>query len=541
MIPIKILCGCGQKYAFDIESAAALLGLAIQCPSCGVDGTAAANQALTAYAGPQPARTNGLQLRAHETASRGDIPFPPRIDVAGRTGHASSPRRKWGLPLIGAALVLSLVLIGTLFFRNHPHRPVAIASVTPTDDGLPQTVEQLNAWYIEPPAGQNGATLYSHAFDVMETRNAANVPLLGKAKLPPLGASWPPSMQSALATLLEANRETLQGFAQAATFVQSRYPVDLAEGYDVTLPHLAKWKDAASLLELSAIFHAQAHDGKAAGRDVLNALTLGRSLSLEPVLISQFMRASTVRIALATLEQTLNRTALPPETLNELAKGFDQIAEPDTRGEPISRALAGERINATIILADPQKFLQKLTAPGSQVYTRADERDRWITALQKMGNIKEQQQFYEETFQQLMTARKAPFPERIKSDGLMRKRANDAAGRNLLLVGMFMLGLEGRAGREAGCLAHFRLGSTAIALEQFRAAHENRYPASLSEFAADHPPSSMADPFDGEPLRYQRKGNGYLLYSLGQDRRDDLGDTSKDIVFTIVTPPKLAE
>src|SRR5439155_8352435 len=120
------------------------------------------------------------------------------------------------LPIIGAALVLILAVAGTLFVRNRGHKHPTTSSVIGIDDGLPHTLEQLNAWYVEPPAGQNAATFYSRGFDVMETRNAANLPLLGKAKLPPLGTPLSSSMHSSLGTFLEPNRETVQLFAQAA-------------------------------------------------------------------------------------------------------------------------------------------------------------------------------------------------------------------------------------------------------------------------------------------------------------------------------------
>src|SRR5256885_380197 len=110
MIPIKILCGCGQKYSFDVESAATLVGAAIQCPACGADGAPAANQMLAAYSAPQPTRPNGLQLRAHEAPAGVEIPVPPRIDFVARTGDSSSRRRNWFLPIFGAALLLSMAL-----------------------------------------------------------------------------------------------------------------------------------------------------------------------------------------------------------------------------------------------------------------------------------------------------------------------------------------------------------------------------------------------------------------------------------------------
>lgn len=46
MIPIKILCGCGQKYAFEVEPIAGQMPWVVTCPICGVDGTAAANMAI---------------------------------------------------------------------------------------------------------------------------------------------------------------------------------------------------------------------------------------------------------------------------------------------------------------------------------------------------------------------------------------------------------------------------------------------------------------------------------------------------------------
>jgi hypothetical protein len=44
MIPIKIQCGCGQRYAFDVEPVNARMASPVACPVCGADGTAAANE-----------------------------------------------------------------------------------------------------------------------------------------------------------------------------------------------------------------------------------------------------------------------------------------------------------------------------------------------------------------------------------------------------------------------------------------------------------------------------------------------------------------
>src|SRR5438105_1867268 len=46
MIPIKIQCECGQRYAFEVEPVHGRMPYAVACPACGVDGTAAANDII---------------------------------------------------------------------------------------------------------------------------------------------------------------------------------------------------------------------------------------------------------------------------------------------------------------------------------------------------------------------------------------------------------------------------------------------------------------------------------------------------------------
>jgi hypothetical protein len=46
MTSIKIECGCGQRYAFDVEPVNGLMPYAVACPICGADGTGAANEVI---------------------------------------------------------------------------------------------------------------------------------------------------------------------------------------------------------------------------------------------------------------------------------------------------------------------------------------------------------------------------------------------------------------------------------------------------------------------------------------------------------------
>jgi Na+/phosphate symporter len=53
-IPIKIVCGCGQKYAFDVYPANGRMPAPIHCPVCGADGTAVANEIIALALGLRP-------------------------------------------------------------------------------------------------------------------------------------------------------------------------------------------------------------------------------------------------------------------------------------------------------------------------------------------------------------------------------------------------------------------------------------------------------------------------------------------------------
>src|SRR4051812_27914382 len=61
-VPIKIQCVCGQAYAFDVEPVHGRMPYAVACPSCGVDGTEAANEIL-AQSMPAPSDVSVAPLK----------------------------------------------------------------------------------------------------------------------------------------------------------------------------------------------------------------------------------------------------------------------------------------------------------------------------------------------------------------------------------------------------------------------------------------------------------------------------------------------
>jgi hypothetical protein len=87
MIPVKIQCGCGQRYAFDVEPDNGTMPVPVACPACGADGTAAANECIALTLAAQPAPT---------PVRIASVPPPPPTIVPRLT--AMSPRPQPPVP-----------------------------------------------------------------------------------------------------------------------------------------------------------------------------------------------------------------------------------------------------------------------------------------------------------------------------------------------------------------------------------------------------------------------------------------------------------
>jgi len=75
-------------------------------------------------------------------------------------------------------------------------------------------------------------------------------------------------------------------------------------------------------------------------------------------------------------------------------------------------------------------------------------------------------------------------------------------------------------------VASTRAARVAVAVEQYSEASRRR-PQRIDDLVPQYLDRVPADPFDGAPIRYSLEPDGYAVYSVGQDGRDDGGDFSK--------------
>jgi hypothetical protein len=119
MIPIKIQCGCGQRYAFDIDPFCGRMPFPVACPVCGADGTVAANEVIAFTLATEISAHHGGRERMVLLAVLGCL-------MAGMVGVIKASTMASGLDVLlclwGSVLAFG-VAMGVYFLKRAKHPP----------------------------------------------------------------------------------------------------------------------------------------------------------------------------------------------------------------------------------------------------------------------------------------------------------------------------------------------------------------------------------------------------------------------------------
>lgn len=358
-------------------------------------------------------------------------------------------------------------------------------------DGQPVTLEGLNKFYSEPAPGDNAAALYQQAFDA----------LTGNAKSP---------------SFLAQNQKTLTLLSLAAARSSCRYPVDLREGASAKLPHLAKLKTCASLLE--AEMTNQMNRGQAADacKAFLTDISLARSLENEPILISRLVEIASIRIGLDGLERAISRR---PFTEQQLVKMQAALKTVEDCGS-FHKAIVGEQCMAihhfTATASELKAAFLSDTNAQSDGATLAQ-----LTNYLKSATYPKDFLFALDYFSNLVATCAMPFPQCLSAPS---PSMDDPAKNGYQLSAMLLPAIANSFVKGAEITARVKMAETALAIERYRLAHAGTLPATLADIVPTFLDSIPTDPMDGKPLRYKKlPATGYVVYSIGKDRKDDNG------------------
>ena len=335
-----------------------------------------------------------------------------------------------------------------------------------------------------------------------------------------------PQPQSPAADVLLALSQygsTIDELRQAARLRYSRFPLeyDADDPAAVLLPHLARFKGCAKVLQLRACAELQLGQTEKALDDVSLSLRMVEALRTEPILISHLVRIAVVNITLQPVWEGLADQRWSDEQLRaldqELGK-LDLLADYRLamRGEQAFSAGTTDYLRRT-------RSLDGISG-GSDNSPDAGRISRLIPSGWFYQNELRCGRFMVKWYVPL-----ADQEQRIISPTSVRRAdaalASEISHRNPFNVieGMFIPALSGAVRKFALGQVNVYLARVACALERYRIAHGS-YPESLALLAPQWMETIPHDVINGQPLHYERTPDGrFLLYSVGWNETDDGG------------------
>jgi hypothetical protein len=419
-------------------------------------------------------------------------------------------------------VVVLFVLVSTYAaYRYTLHRMVEAKLDEIRKQGYPVTPAELDKWYPQPPPAENAATTYIEAFSKMQRPSKEmdkSLPIKGLSRLPECGMPMPDEMKNAITGYLAMNEEALRLLHKAAIMRHCRFEM---AGSDRRAPHGTEIRQAVRLLALEAILEAEGQQPAKTTDSIACEIGVVRSLADEQGSIPLLLRVGCQGLVKMTVEQSLNRVSLDADQLNILATEF---AESEDEAA-VARALVGEWASTEqFFAASVGDRLSALMASDVSLYELFLYE---YAGLRELDHVRCLQ-----LISQYVTAVKSPLPERLRIARSVEQRAEQSS-RWLPVTRLNTAGLRPVITHDARRIAYGRLCEAGIAVEEYRL-RTGGLPETLSALT---PKPIPLDPFDGQPLRYKKLAQGYVVYSVGEDEVDNGGKEGygpgTDITFTV--------
>jgi hypothetical protein len=434
-------------------------------------------------------------------------------------------------------VVVSLILLGALLIGRAGTWAITRSQVERIRKaGYPASLAELERWYPAVPESENAAGIYGQAFARLKVATNAEALLRGmrtNSLARTVALSREPNGE--IAALLASNAEALQLLEHSPPRTKCRYPINL-KNVSEPRPHLKGVGDGVQLLLLKAVIAAGEDNSDEAFLALTGALGLSRSLVGEPSLRSETVRLAAVDRTLRALELVLSQRELSEAHLAALAANM----HPEEFPHALARAYAGERCIGIYGFG--------LSAAG---WPELPDGAGGRMLFQKLTGIWDRElRIYLSIMGQSVEAAGLPFPQRMAKAKELEERVDQKHDSDPEIV--HFLGGDSMATmlfppvatshiRSAETQVRLMAAQIALAVERYRVRHAGQLPAQLTELVPKELASAPVDPFDGKPFRYKRLAQGYMIYSVGADGKDDGGlkkDASKydapyDVTFTV--------
>ncbi len=456
------------------------------------------------------------------------VPVPPELPgkrdrVASRRFMVavfvllSLPLLSWGGYLLHRASVSSDVM-KTIRARKEPLTAAEVAAAQPNvPEDQNAALALIGVWRAEDPAYW-GAFLSRAARlpTPLPSKEDPSLPLLGKYDVPlPESGPLPEPMRELIAAHV-ANRAGHRAAVRKVLLLPSSvFPVRYAEGYQALMPHLAWLKKEQNEFQLECIDAVERRDTATALSSIDAMVRVSHLLASEPTLIGQLIRIRGYQEALNEIGRLLSAGPLDAAALERLEKMVTGLTTIDA----FRQVIMTERVMALDVLGLSADGYARLASSDDPIDLPWYFRAMWVSGM----TVIDRARLLESSEQLLGVVDMDPILAAANWEALVNGGLPEGQLQALCPVTRLILGSTRKAGAKfASMEGRRRAALIVIAIERFRAANGGRLPKALEELPAPTEGELREDPYDDE-LIYRPLPEGYAVYSVGPDRKDDGG------------------
>jgi len=452
--------------------------------------------------------------------------------------------------VILGAIVLTTLILGTCSRQSNSRSALAKYKSDLRARGEKLTAEELG--FPRPPETNGSLSLL-----------LSNVNLMGRAKVDPgfldlfhyvragrARVSWavgqPPLSSSGggntnvtwevFSEHFKLSADALQGIRDAVQHPPRYFFNDSTNFLNRPPGPFVELRTAAQSLSGDAIVALQAHDLGRAQAD-LHALTKLALFHHEDLtLVSQMIRTAIAGLGLAVTWEALQAQGWNEESLAALQHDWESVDLTDA----IETGITGERAFGEAAFsfmrsagsAERMKLFRGFgTTPGRK--SAKDYFDQFVLMPIWRANADEDEalflEFHQRSLESIRKARNGTSWQAVNVElqsniaHLEKALGGPMADVRHRVSAMAIPNTTRAAASVARNETQRRLTITAIALERHRL-HHGQLPPELDALVPQFLSTGPLDPMSGEPLHYRPNANGFVLYSVGEDGRDDGGD-----------------
>lgn len=324
--------------------------------------------------------------------------------------------------------------------------------------------------------------------------------------------------------------------SQALSIVQQgtrrpacRFERDYTNGLQIN-PFLVKLRGLSQILGGKACLEARAGRSDVAWDLAHTQLRFADALRGEPMFISQLVRSAIIRQSCETIQKVCEASPLDAPQSADLANFLKTLDDPG----PLALAADGERLLVgEWFFTMPRDKLREAMRKEVFLFDKDTPNLFYWAIFQRIAfrpSFLSDHAAYLGTMHDYFRAIERPYsPDDAKED--FRRHSLT----NMLMPAMYRI-------KEVHLetIAQVRITVTGLALLQYKQAH-GAFPPTLDALDIQ----GLDDPFVDRPLVYRAEGEGFILYSVGKDQKDDGGSpkqpkqkTDFDIVWRFPGGPR---